>query len=115
MPPRRANRHQNVEALYRREEADQMEQRMHEKIDEGIGRLEKLMIDMNQSRRRNSPESIRGGSRVSHHSDRARRESQDHQSVDNRSRRNVDDHDRRDVGSRSGGRDVGGRERQRYT
>ena len=92
-----------------------MEQRMHEKIDEGIGRLDKLMIDMNQSRRRNSPESIRGGSRVSQHSDRERRESQDHRSVDNRSRRNVDDHDRRDVGSRSGVRDVGGRERQRYT
>ena len=66
-----------------------MEQRMHEKIDEGIGRLEKLMIDMNQSRRRNSPESIHGGSRISPHSDRERRESQDHRNVDNRSRRNV--------------------------
>ena len=65
MPPRRANRHQNVEALYRREEADQMEQRMHEKFDESFGRLEKLMMDLNTSQSRRSPISDHGGNRVS--------------------------------------------------
>ena len=91
-----------------------MEQRINEsfteKLNEGIGRLERMMLEMNQSRRRISPESNRGGSRVSSHSERERRGSQEHRSVDHRSRRNVDDRDRRDVGSRSGGRDVGGRE-----
>ena len=64
MPPRRANRHQNVEALYRKEEADEMEQRINEnfseKLNEGIGRLERLMTEMNQNRRRVSPESNHG-------------------------------------------------------
>lgn len=73
MPPRRANHHQNVEVLYRREEAEQMEQRINEKFDEGIGKLEKLMIDMNQSQRRRSPISDHGGNRVSPSVTEARR------------------------------------------
>ena len=73
VPPRRANRHQNVEALYRREEAEQMEQRINEKFDEGIGKLEKLMIDMNQGQRRRSPISNHGGNRVSPSVTEARR------------------------------------------
>ena len=73
MPPRRANRHQNVEALYHREEAELMEQRINEKFDEGIGKLEKLMNDLNQRRR--SPNSNHGGNRVSPSVTEARRES----------------------------------------
>ena len=113
MPPRRANRHQNVEALYRREEADEMEQRINEnfseKLNEGIGRLEKMMLEMNQNRRRVSPESNHGGSRVSPHSNRDRSIENDQgrgRNVNDRERRNVD---RRDVGGRrEGSRDVGG-------
>ena len=73
MPPRRANRHQNVEALYRREEVEQMEQRINEKFDEGIGKLEKSMNDLNQSQRRRSPISNHGGNRVSPSVTEARR------------------------------------------
>ena len=73
MPPRRANRHQNVEVLYRREEAELMEQRINEKFDEGTGKLEKLMIDMNQTQRRRSPISNHGGDRVSPSVTEARR------------------------------------------
>ena len=51
MPPRRANRHQNIEEVYMREDADRMEQRISEKVNEGIERLEKMMHDMNQNRR----------------------------------------------------------------
>lgn len=64
------------------------------------------MLEMNQSRRGVSPELNHGGSRASIHSDRERREDQDHRSVDNRDR-NVD--------RRSGIRDVGGHNRHRYT
>ena len=50
MPPRRANRYRNIDALYGREEADEMEQRINdnfnEKINEGIGRLERMMLEM---------------------------------------------------------------------
>ena len=60
MPPRRAQCHRNVDALYGREDAEQIEQRIsdkfNEKFDEGIGRLERMMLEMNQSRRRVSPE-----------------------------------------------------------
>ena len=73
MPPRRANRHQNVEALYRREKAKQMEQCINEKFDEGIGKLEKLMNDMNQSQRRRSRVSNHEGNRVSPSVTEARR------------------------------------------
>ena len=73
MPPRRANRHQNVEALYRREEAELMEQRINEKFDEGIGKLEKLMNDLNRTQRRRSPNSNHGGNRVSPSVTEARR------------------------------------------
>ena len=55
MPPRRANRHQDIEEVYRREEGQQMEQRLSGKLDEGIDRLEKLMNDLNRSQRRASP------------------------------------------------------------
>ena len=94
--------------MYGREDADEMEKRINEsfteKLNEGIGRLERMMLEMNQSRRRVSPESSHGRSRASIHSDRERRE--DHRSIDNRDR-NVD--------RRSGSRDVGGRDRHRYT
>ena len=50
MPPKRANRFHNVEDLYRRQEAEQMEQRINEKFNEGIEKLEKLINDMNQNR-----------------------------------------------------------------
>ena len=73
MPPRRANRHRNVEALYRREEAELMEQRINEKFDEGIEKLEKLMNDLNQTQRRRSPNSNHGGNRVSPSVTEARR------------------------------------------
>ena len=110
MPPRRAQRHRNVNALYGREEADEMEQRINEsfteKLNDGIGRLERMMLEMNQNRRRVSPESSHGRSRVSTHSDRETREDHDRRSVDNRGR----NEDRR-----SGSRDVGGRDRHRYT
>ena len=55
MPPRRAKRHQDIEEVYRREEGQQMEQRLSGKLDEGIDRLEKLMNDLNRSQRRTSP------------------------------------------------------------
>src|SRR5574338_70000 len=119
MPPRRANRHQNVEALYRREEADEMEQRINEnfseKLNEGIGRLEKLMTEMNQNRRRVSPESNHGGSRVSPHSNRDRSVENDQgrgRNVNGRERRNVDR--REEGGRRNGSKDVGGQNRHRY-
>ena len=86
MPPRRAQRHRNVDALYGREEADEMEQRINEnfneKLTEGIGRLERMMMDINQNQRRVSPESNHGGSRASLHSNQGRSE---HRSVDRRS------------------------------
>ena len=65
MPPRCANRYHNVEDLYRRQEAEQMEQRINENFNEGIEKLEKLMNDMNQNQRRTSPVSNQGGNRVS--------------------------------------------------
>ena len=41
MPPRRVQRHRNINALYGREEANEMEQRINEnfneKLTEGIG------------------------------------------------------------------------------
>ena len=62
-----------------------MEQRIsnkfNEKLDEGIGRLEKMMLEMNQNRRRVSPESNHGGSRVSPHSNRERSIDNDHRSM----------------------------------
>ena len=73
MPPRRANRFQNVEDVYRRQEAEQMEQCINEKFDEGIGKLEKLMNDLNQSQRKRSPVSNHGGNRVSPSVTEARR------------------------------------------
>ena len=120
MPPRRAQRHRSINALYGREEADEMEQRINEsfteKLNEGIGRLERMMLEMNPSQRRVSPESSHGGNRVSPHSDRERREDHDRRNVDDRDR-NVDDRDRRNVdrrdggGRNGGGRDVGGHDR----
>ena len=72
MPPRRVNRYRNVDALYGREEADAMQQRLNdsfnERLNEGIGRLEKMMMEMNQNRRRGSPESIHQEERRSRHS-----------------------------------------------
>src|SRR5574338_239806 len=134
MPPRRAQRHCNVDALYGREEADEMEQRINEnfneKLNEGIGRLERMMLEMSQNQRRVSPESSHGRSRVSPHSNRERSVDSDHRSVDRDCDRNVDDRsrdrnvtdrdrrnvDRRNVGGRNGGgRDVGGQDRHRYT
>ena len=144
MPPRRANRHQNVEDLYKREDAEQMEQRIsnkfNEKLDEGIGRLEKLMMDMNQGQRRRSPISNHGGNRVSPsvtearrvspHSDRGRRESsvsmrRDHHEHEYRDEErrtqhefeyepyhDDDRHSKRDMRDR---RDVNGRDRYRNT
>ena len=124
MPPRRAQRHRNINALYGREEADEMEQRINEsfneKLNKGIGRLERMMLEMNQSRRRVSPESSHGGNRVSPQSDRERRGDHDRRNVDDRER-NVDERNRRDVDYRDqrnanrrngGGRDVGGHDRQ---
>ena len=138
MPPRRANRHQNVEALYRREEAEQMEQLINEKFDEGIGKLEKLMNDLNQSQRRRSPISNHGGNRVSPSVTEARRVSpqsfrerretsissrRDHHDYGHEERRTprefVDEpyrdeerHSRRDMRDR---RDVDGRDHYRHT
>ena len=138
MPPRRANRHQNVEALYRREEAELMEQRINEKFDEGIGKLEKLMNDLNQTQRRRSPNSNHGGNRVSPsvtearrvspHSCRNRRETSissrrdhhDYAHEERRTPREFEDepyrdeerHSRRDMRDR---RDVDGRDQYRRT
>lgn len=50
-----------------------MEQRINEKFDEGIGKLEKLMNDLNQNQRRRSPISNHGGNRVSPSVTEARR------------------------------------------
>ena len=107
-----------------------MEQRINEnfneKLNEGIGQLERMMYEMNQSRRRVSPESSHGGNRVSPPLDQERREDHDRinvddrdRNVDDRNRRDVDDRDRRNVdqrnvGGRNGGRDIGGHERHRY-
>ena len=138
MPPRHANRFQNVEDVYRRQEAEQMEQRINEKFDEGIGKLEKLMNDMNQSQRRRSPISNHGGNRVSPsvaearrvspQSCRDRRESsvsrrREYHEYRNEERRtlrefgdepyrDVERHSRRDMYDR---RDVDGRDRHRST
>ena len=47
-----------------------MEQRINEnfneKLNEGIGRIEKIMLEMNQNRRRVSPESNHGGVEFHH-------------------------------------------------
>ena len=99
MPPRRAHRHVNVEEVYRREEAQQMGQRINDKFEEGIGKLERMMLEMNQSRRRSPIQNQRGNSvsssaserrRISPQSDRERRES-----LDSR-RRERDDHGNHD-------------------
>ena len=95
MPPRRVNRYRNVEALYGREEADAMEQRLNvnfnERLNEGIGRLEKMMLEMNQNRRRGSPESSHHGERMSRHSEREERNDRERSSVhsQNRDRKSV--------------------------
>ena len=138
MPSRRVNRHQNVEALYRREEAELMEQRINEKFDEGIGKLEKLMNDLNQTQRRRSPNSNHGGNRVlpsvtearrvSPHSFRDRRETsissrRDHHDYgheERRSQREFDheayrDEERHSQRSMHERRDDNGRDRCRRT
>ena len=107
-----------MDALYGREEADEMEQRINEKFDEGIGRLERMMIEMHQNRKRASPGSNHDEERVSHHSDRSDHGDQrsgGRRSVD-RDRRTDNDRDRRNDGGRDryGSRDMGDRDRPRY-
>ena len=128
MPPRRVQRHRDIEDLYRREEAAQMEQRINEKFNEEsekLDRIERMMAELNQNRRRVSPESSHGGNRISPTNPERRRVSpqsdRDHGNVEDRDRRRVDDRDRRDVGGRNrygsrdvGGRDYGDRDRHRY-
>jgi len=125
MPPRRVPRHRDIEDLYRREEATQMETRLNEKFDEGIDRLERLMLDMNQNQRRTSPISNRERDRVSPvvsergrespfvspHSRQQRRDSPISERRNDRGHRSVDNRGRRNVASRV----VGGHERQRYS
>ena len=104
-----------------------MEQRINDKFEEGIGKLERMMLDMNQSRRRSPIRNQRGNSvsssaserrRISPQSDRERRES-----LDSR-RRERDDHGNRDYRydderrnrreETHGRRNVDGRDRHRY-
>ena len=42
MPPRRVHRHRDIEDLYRREEATQMEQRINEKFNEESEKLDRI-------------------------------------------------------------------------
>ena len=114
MPPRRANRHRNGDAVYGREEADEMEQRINDnfnvRLNEGIGRLEKMMLEMNQNRRRGSPESIHHEERRLRHSERDERNDRGRVSVDSRrsdrDRGHDEGRDHRNVDNRS--RDGGG-------
>ena len=96
-----------------------MEQRINEKFNEEsekLDRIERMMEELNQNRRRVSPESSHGGNRVSPNPEWRRVSPQA-----DRDRRRDDDRDRRDVGGRNrygsrdvGGRDYGDRDRHRY-
>ena len=90
MPPRRIHRHRDIEDLYRREDAEQMEQRIRDRFDErcnaSFNRMEKMLAEWNQNRRRGSPESSHHGERMSRHSERDERNDRERGSVHSQNR-----------------------------
>src|SRR5574338_138634 len=89
MPPRRANRHQNIADLYEREDPEQMKQCSDERFNKDFEKVERMKFDMNRNQRRVSPryDRERRESSLSINRDRGARDNRDYQKEERRAYR----------------------------